>query len=100
MARRRLQHAYHAPRAGVREGIRPAVECGVVAARTLITANGRFKDDDLRPYETAMHAAHGASTPPPKPLTPLVKAAGRTLMRSHMVTRRVILDGWFLRSAQ
>jgi len=115
-------HAYHARGAGVRplvadgvlivgdaaglaypesgEGIRPAVESGVLAARTLLATNGRFSRDDLRPYETAMHAAHGASTPTPKPLTPLVNAAGRTLMRSRTFTRRVVLDRWFLRSAQ
>jgi geranylgeranyl reductase family protein len=115
-------HAYHARGAGVRplvadgvlivgdaaglaypesgEGIRPAVESGILAARALITANGRCSHDDLRPYEAAMQAAHRMSMPTPKQLTPLVKAAGRTLMRSHMFTRRVVLDRWFLRSAQ
>ena len=115
-------HAYHARGAGVRplvadgalivgdaaglaypesgEGIRPAVESGILAARALVAANGRFSCHDLRPYEAAMHAAHRASTPTPKRLTPVVKAAGRTLMRSHTFTRRVVLDRWFLRSAQ
>jgi len=115
-------HAYHARGAGVRpliadgvliigdaaglaypesgEGIRPAVESGLLAARTLIAAHGRFTRDALRPYESAMHAAHPPSAPTPKPLAPVVKALGRTLLRSRTFTRHVMLDRWFLRSAQ
>jgi geranylgeranyl reductase family protein len=115
-------HAYHARGAGVRplvadgvlivgdaaglaypesgEGIRPAVESGLLAARTLIAAHGRFTRDALQPYETAMHAAHKPSMPTPRPLTPMVKAAGRRLMRSRAFTRHVVLDRWFLRSTQ
>jgi geranylgeranyl reductase family protein len=114
-------HAYHARGAGVRplvedgvlivgdaaglayaesgEGIRPAVESGVLAAHTLIAANGRCSRDDLQPYEATMRAAHEPSAPTPKPLTPIVKAAGRTLMRSGAFTRHVVLDRWFLRVA-
>jgi flavin-dependent dehydrogenase len=115
-------HAYHARGAGVRplvadsvlivgdaaalaypesgEGIRPAVESGLLAARTLIQAHGGFTRDALEPYEAAMRAAHRPSAPTPKPLAPMVKALGRTLLRSHTFTRHVMLDRWFLRSAQ
>jgi geranylgeranyl reductase family protein len=115
-------HAYHARGAGVRplvasgmliigdaaglaypesgEGIRPAVESGILAARTLTAANGRFDRNALQPYETAMHAAHRPSPPTPGPLSPMVKAAGRTLLRSRTFTRHVMLDRWFLRAAQ
>jgi flavin-dependent dehydrogenase len=114
-------HAYHARGAGVRplvadgvlivgdaaglaypesgEGIRPAVESGILAARTLIAARGRFARDDLHSYEAAMYAAHKPSAPTPRALSPIVKAAGRTLLRSRIFTRRVMLDRWFLRSA-
>jgi geranylgeranyl reductase family protein len=115
-------HAYHARGAGVRplvasgmlivgdaaglaypesgEGIRPAVESGVCAARTLIAAGGRVTRDALQPYETAMQAAHRPTTPTPKALIPVVKAVGRTLLRSRAFTRHVMLDRWFLRAAQ
>lgn len=115
-------HAYHACGAGVRplvasgmlivgdaaglaypesgEGIRPAVESGILAARTLIAADGRFSRDALQPYETAMHAAHRPSGPTPRPLSPVLKAAGRMLLRSRAFTRHVMLDRWFLRAAQ
>ena len=115
-------HAYHARGAGVRplvadgvlivgdaaglaypesgEGIRPAVESGLLAARTLIAADGRFRRDALQPYESAMHVAHRPSALTPKPLAPMVKALGRTLLRSRAFTRHVMLDRWFLRSAQ
>jgi flavin-dependent dehydrogenase len=115
-------HAYHARGAGVRplvasgmlivgdaaglayqesgEGIRPAVESGVFAARTLITADGRATRDALQPYEAAMQAAHRPTAPTPKPLAPMVKALGRTLLRSRAFTRHVMLDRWFLRAAQ
>ena len=115
-------HAYHARGAGVRplvasgmlivgdaaglaypesgEGIRPAVESGILAARTLTAADGRFSRDALRPYETAMHRAHRRSVATPGPLIPIVKAAGRTLLRSRAFTRHVMLDRWFLRAAQ
>jgi flavin-dependent dehydrogenase len=114
-------HAYHAHGAGVRplvasgmlivgdaaglaypesgEGIRPAVESGILAARTLTAADGRFSCDALRPYETAMHAAYRPSTPTPNRLVPIVKAMGRTLLRSRAFTRHVMLDRWFLRTA-
>jgi flavin-dependent dehydrogenase len=82
------------------EGIRPAVESGLLAARTLIQAHGGFTRDALEPYEAAMRAAHRPSAPTPKPLAPMVKALGRTLLRSHTFTRHVMLDRWFLRSAQ
>jgi flavin-dependent dehydrogenase len=82
------------------EGIRPAVESGVCAARTLIAAGGRVTRDALQPYETAMQAAHRPTTPTPKALIPVVKAVGRTLLRSRAFTRHVMLDRWFLRAAQ
>jgi len=112
-------HAYHAMGAGTRpliaegtlvvgdaaglaypesgEGIRPAVESGLLAARTLLAAS-RFGRDELLPYEESMRAMHAPVTPTPKPLRPLVKQLGRRLLRSEMFTRRVVIDRWFLRS--
>jgi hypothetical protein len=82
------------------EGIRPAVESGVMAARTLIAAGGRIGRGDLHPYEVAMRAAHKPSPPTLDSVAPAVKAVGRMLLRSRAFTRRVMLDQWFLRSAR
>lgn len=113
-------HAYHAIGAGVRrlvgdgvllagdsaglaypesgEGIKPAIESGRLAAETLIATRGRYGVDDLAPYEDALKRCYPAASPTPAPLKPLVRTAGRALMRSRAFTRRVVLDRWFLRS--
>jgi geranylgeranyl reductase family protein len=115
-------HAYHARGTGIRplsaggvlivgdaaglaypesgEGIRPAIESGRLAARTLIAAGGRYGLDQLRPYETSMREQHHPPTPTPGWIQPAVKALGRTLLQhSPAFTRRVVLDRWFLRSS-
>ena len=113
-------HAYHAMGAGTRplagdgalvvgdaaglaypesgEGIRPAVESALLAARTLIDAQGHFGRDDLLPYEKSMRALHAPVTPTPMPLRPIVKALGRALLRSEAFSRHVVIDRWFLRA--
>jgi geranylgeranyl reductase family protein len=113
-------HAYHAMGVGTRplagdgvllvgdaaglaypesgEGIRPAVESGLVAARTLIAADGRFNHDTMHTYEAVMRARHAPLARPPEALRPLSRFAGRALLRSKSFTRRVVLDSWFLRT--
>jgi geranylgeranyl reductase family protein len=114
-------HAYHAMGAGVRpivaagvvlagdaaglaypesgEGIRPAIESGRLAAQTLIAANGRYRRDDLLPYETSLRIQHRPPARTPPPLRPAVAAVGRALLHSSTFTRHVVLDKWFLRAA-
>lgn len=82
------------------EGIRPAVESGALAARTLTATQGRVSRDALQSYETAMHTAHRPPAPTPERLVPIVKAMGRTLLRSRAFTRHVMLNRWFLRAGQ
>lgn len=113
-------HAYHASGAGTRplvapgalvigdaaglaypesgEGIRPAIESAVIAARTLIAAGGRHGLEDLRPYEAAIKAGHLPRSRTPGVLRPAVRAAGRTLLQhSPWFTRRFVVERWFLR---
>ena len=114
-------HAYHARGAGARplvdegvlivgdaaglafpesgEGIRPAIESGLMAARTLVEANGRVGREALQPYEQAMRTRHAPAASTPAPLHPIVRLAGRALLRSSVFTRRIMLDRWFLRRA-
>ena len=112
-------HAYHAMGAGVRplagngvllagdaaglaypesgEGIRPAIESGQLAGRTLIAADGRYGLDDLAPYADVMQALHRPARRTPAALRPITTAFGRALLHSAAFTRHVMLDRWFLR---
>jgi geranylgeranyl reductase family protein len=114
-------HAYHASGAGTRrvladgalligdaaglaypesgEGIRPAVESGALAARTLIAAGGRHALVDLEPYEAELRARYPRSGPGPAWVRPFSKSAGRALLRhSRWFTRHFVVEKWFLRS--
>ena len=80
------------------EGIKPAVESGRLAAETLIAAQGRAGIDDLTPYEAEVRRRYPPASQTPPAFAGLMKALGRRLMRSSFFTRRVVLDGWFLRN--
>ena len=84
------------------EGIRPAVESGLMAADTVIAARGRYGRDDLAPYGRALRARFGRRRVVPAPKVPagLAAAAGRQLFRMGWFTRRVVLDRWFLHADQ
>jgi len=86
------------------EGIRPAIESGVLAARAILAARGRYGRDDLAPYAAALGARLDA---PPwrRTLAALVPrparaALGRYVLSTRALTRRVVLDGWFLHAGQ
>lgn len=80
------------------EGIRPAIESGVAAARTVAKARGATAED-FAPYEAflaerAPSSGMGGYLPPS-----ITRPLGRWLLGSPTFTRRVVLDRWFLRSA-
>jgi flavin-dependent dehydrogenase len=80
------------------EGIRPAVESGLLAAQTLTAANGRSRREDLMPYADRLRAqqpAAGVASWLPRALVPPI---GRILLSSRTFTRKVVIDRWFLRS--
>jgi flavin-dependent dehydrogenase len=86
------------------EGIRPAVETGVIAARTIIAARGRYDLDTLQSYEAQVQQRFGASG-----LGPLVAHAlpagmsasvARRLLRIPGFVRHVVLDRWFLHASE
>ena len=80
------------------EGIRPAVESGLLAAETLLRAGRRPLTADLRPYERRLRALYPDRQPSRGPLAGAVTALGRTLLRSRVFTRHVVIDRWFLRN--
>jgi len=86
------------------EGIRTAVESGLLAAQTLVEARGRAGAADLEPYRRRIEQRFGRRRPgrglagliPPR----LVEALGAGLLASSWLTRRVVLDRWFLHAHQ
>lgn len=83
-----------APRSG--EGIGPAVESGLAAARAIVAANGRHGVSDLQPYAdwVRAHAPRSGLTASLRSWMPA--AAGRALMTSPAFARYVV-ERWFLR---
>jgi geranylgeranyl reductase family protein len=90
------------PKSG--EGIRPAIESGLLAAQTIIEADGRSDADALAPYATRIEARFGPRHAKPSlldllPSWMLPPLAGR-LFGNAWFARRVVLDDWFFHAGQ
>ena len=90
------------PRSG--EGIRPAVESGLMAADVLAEAGGRYGASDLAPYAQRITERFGARDPGRRLLDLVpewaVQAAARALLSSPTFGRHVVMDRWFFHSDQ
>lgn len=82
------------------EGIRPAVESGLLAARTILQARGETRAERLRGYGEALRKRLGPPRPAGPPPAGLRRAAARLLLASAPLVRRVVLDRWFLRRGE
>jgi geranylgeranyl reductase family protein len=80
------------------EGIRPAIESGRRAAETLLAAEGRCDVEALSPYADTLQRLYPARPRTPAPARGAAAAVGRLLLGSASLTRRVVLDRWFLRT--
>ena len=86
------------------EGIRPAIESGMMAAEVIVAAAGDYRRERLSAYEAGLHARFGARSDdvgakhwiPQALRAPLARA----LMRRPWFNRRVVLDQWFLHASQ
>jgi geranylgeranyl reductase family protein len=88
------------PRSG--EGIRPAVESGLLAARAIFDAKGRYDAEGLSPYEQTVEERFGSRTPrlrfePTRLLPERLRGpvAGR-LLSMPWFARHVVVSRWFL----
>jgi flavin-dependent dehydrogenase len=84
------------------EGIRPAIESGLLAAKVIAAARGEYTLQRLKPYEAQLRARFGERTSDGLAgllPTGMRAALGRRLMRSRWFARSVVLDRWFLHSA-
>jgi flavin-dependent dehydrogenase len=82
------------------EGIRPAIESGLMAASAIGNAAGVYSRDRLQPYETDL-AARFAMSPDRRPMLPRYVTSGIAagVMRVPFLVRHLVIDRWFLRSA-
>jgi len=85
------------------EGIRPAIESGLLAAGAIIAANGSYNRATLESYRSLLAArfagtTEGWSASIGRHLpTSLVSSAAKVLLASKWFSRYVVLDHWFLR---
>lgn len=87
------------------EGIRPAIESGLLAARAIVDAQGEFSRERLGAYATALAARLGPRRKSARRSAiqfpvPLKKRLARQLMGNQWFSRHVLLDRWFLHSQQ
>lgn len=88
------------PRSG--EGIRPAIESGLLAAAVVLRSAGGYGRAELMPYQKAMVRRFGRrDAHPVSALSALVPPAlrpriARWALASRLVAKHVILDRWFL----
>jgi flavin-dependent dehydrogenase len=86
------------------EGIRPAIESGLLAARAIVEAGGRYTRERLAPYEywigerfgTDGHGRSLARLLPDR----LMARLGRSLLGLPLFVRSVVLDRWFLHASE
>jgi len=82
------------------EGIRPAVESGILAARAIERAAGNYSRERLLPYGAALEQRFGPLSPPARRAALLPESwrlsAGRALLAVPWFARHVVIDRWFL----
>jgi geranylgeranyl reductase family protein len=85
-----------APESG--EGIWPAIRSGLLAAATIVDAQGTYTRDRLAVYEQRLTGADGRRSPtaPFKVDGRIGSAVGRSLLHLPWFVRHVVLDRWFL----
>jgi flavin-dependent dehydrogenase len=85
------------------EGIRPAVQSGLAAARTIVDASNRYARERLQGYDTWTRSTFDRGSAVARVLSPLVPAAlwmpvARRLLGSPAFVRSVVLNRGFLRA--
>jgi flavin-dependent dehydrogenase len=84
------------------EGIRPAIESGLLAAKAITEAQGSYRRENLYRYRTLLTNRFGSlhddwsvqigrRLPPP-----LMNSLGRALLATKWFSRHIVLDSWFL----
>lgn len=86
------------------EGIRPAVESAMLAARVITSSQGNYEAAQLQRYQDALEERYGERQPVPNMLarlpTSIKQLAASQLLKTHWFTRNIVTDRWFLQSQQ
>jgi geranylgeranyl reductase family protein len=88
------------------EGIRPAIESGLLAADVIVKVKGDYAGDNLNAYRSLLSARFGRTkgdwaTSIARRLSPrLVSSAARGLLRTNWFPRHVLLNRWFLHAGE
>jgi len=96
------------------EGIRPAIESGLLAAQVIITANRQFNRESLQQYVEALTERLGArekqtqNSMLPSVLKPLTdymlpkvtQFAAKQILSNRWASRNIVIDKWFLHANQ
>jgi menaquinone-9 beta-reductase len=84
------------------EGIRPAVESGLIAAEAVAEAGADYRRQQLEAYARRLSARFGAQAAPAGDKVPafLRELLAGAMLGSRWLTRRVVLDRWFLHAHQ
>lgn len=82
------------------EGIRAAIESGLLAGDVILAARGDYALSRLQPYRSGLEALYGPPESSDGMLTLLPmaikKSLAKWLLSTEWFTRRVVLDRWFL----
>jgi geranylgeranyl reductase family protein len=81
------------------EGILSAIESALLAADTVIAADGNYCRDNLEPYAArlASHFGRSSTDIPSSPLSSLIsRYLGARLLSSSWFSRHIVMDRWFL----
>ena len=84
------------------EGIRPAIESGLIAAHSILSAQGDYSASKLGQYRELLNARLGRRQNALESLSQFIPQSvravcGRTLLRSQSFCRNIVCDRWFLR---
>jgi flavin-dependent dehydrogenase len=86
------------------EGIRPAIESGLLAAATIAAARGDYRQSALSNFQQNLANRFGHSPAPSTRRTVFLRAwrqaLGRRLLANRWFTRHVVIDRWFLHRHQ
>lgn len=79
------------------EGIRTAIESGILAAEVALDANGDYRRENLKAYETKLNTRYSSGGDAQLLLPHAVRHyLAHLLLSNRFLTRRVVLDNWFL----
>ena len=85
------------------EGIRPAIESGLLAAQVIADAAGDYRRQRLEPYRRKIEGRFGRRRQRPaaaRAPSALRRLLGRSLLTRRWFVRRIVLERWFLHQRQ